>query len=182
MAFRIIFKGQIPDEFMDDIRGVKISQMWEENRLTGKVNINGNVYDSSSIKAIISGFTNPDSSAAKEKHIQDIKEIREDNQKYLARKMAMTAEERAKDTGLAELVYSAFARKPMPPEIKEEVIKRQTTFFKENPTYADAKPTCYRDLIPKPQTSRNDLPPSIGDLAPAWALGFAERVVSNGIH
>lgn len=182
MAFRIIFKGQIPDEFMDDIKGVKISQMWEENRLTGKVNINGNVYDSSSIKAIISGFQNPDSTDAKNRHIEDIKKIREDNQKYLARKMAMSAEERAKDTGLAELIYSTFARKPMPLEVKEEVIARQAAFFKENPTYAEAKPTCYRDLIPRQQTARNDLAPSIGELAPAWVLGFAERVVSNGIH
>lgn len=181
MSYKILFKGQIPEEFVEDSRGERLAEDWQANRLVGKININDNVYDASSIKAVVKGFRNPDREQKNEEYMKEIVGIRRESEEYFASKQKLPPEVRSQDTGLAEVLYVASTGKQMPEEVKEQVRARQLAFFKEHDYFAEAKPTCYRDLIPV-RAVKKGAATSIMDLLQINTLHFAERVVSNGIQ
>ena len=43
--YRIIFKGQVPEEFVGETEGRELSQDWERGSMPSKVKINDNLYD-----------------------------------------------------------------------------------------------------------------------------------------
>jgi len=181
MSYQIVFKGQIAPEFIDETSGRVIAAKWEQGTLTGRVVLNENIYEASAIKAILKGFQNPDHTKKNEDNAKLIMQISRDSEDYFARKQKRPSEERAKDTSLSEVLYVAAAGKKMPEEVKVKVRERQLAFFKEHDNFAEAKPTCYKDLIPQRAITK-DAAPSIGDLLSINTLHFAERVVSNGIQ
>lgn len=176
MSYRIIFKGgQIGDEFVGEVEGSQISNAWEHNRLIGKVKINGNLYDATSIKAILSGFQNPDKTDKHEETKRMMRDMWRDYEDNKNRALSQPIEERAKRTGQAEMLYVSLCGHLMPPEIKELVVEAQLVFFKKNPNYSIAKPSCYKDLL---MPYRRTGPYHIGGLAASTALSFAERVTA----
>ncbi len=181
MSHRIVFKGGLPDEFMEDSRGYKLSELWKEGKLNGIVDINGNTYDAKSIKAILSGFSNPDTNDRNALNLKELQKIKTDHEAATEKKLAQSPEIRAKNTGLAEVMYMAFRGQKMPQDVREQVIEAQMAFFTKNPDFADANPICYKHLIGNPARPQEKEAARVVDLLPAWALNFAERTVSAGI-
>ncbi len=178
MSYRIIFKGQVEDEFVDESTGRSLSDDWESGRIASKVKINGNLYESSSIKAVISGFNNPDHTDHKDRMGKMISDIKYEHARGVEAILKLSPEARAKRTGLAEILYTSLAHAPMPQDVKEKVIARQETFFKENPDWAFAKATCYRDLMPK-GIQRED--GHIANTTVASGMHLFERIAQQGI-
>lgn len=174
--YKIVFKGQVGEEFVDTLEGQELSEAWEENRLPNKVKINGNLYESSSIKAVISGFTNPDKSEKGEEVKKMMRDMWSEHRELQTEALALSPEKRAQRTGLAEMLYTNLCGRPMSDEIKKEVIAHQTKFFEEHPDFSIAKPTCYkhifRDLKRYPEYS-------MGNAVQSAALNLAERVIAN---
>lgn len=179
MSYRIIFKGQIPEEFVEETVGRNLSDAWERNSLPSKVNINGNLYESNSIKAILSGFNNPDGGDKKEEMAEMIREVQREHREGIGQLLALSPEKRAQNTGIAELVFRSQTNAPMSETVRQQIIERQASFFEENPTWAHANPACYRDLIPN-HTAGKDF--HISNHTALAGLNLVERIVQQGIR
>ena len=82
MSFRIIFRGDIEDVYVDNIRGAALAGKWGIGDLGDKVEINGNLYDSSSIKAILSKAIDPDREKKKDVSREETEELRKHLETY----------------------------------------------------------------------------------------------------
>lgn len=174
--YKIIFKGQIPDELVETVEGMGLANDWENNQLPTRVKINGNLYESSAIKAVISGFHNQENASGP---ALDIAAMWKEQNKNRDRLLALSPEQRAQNTNLAELTYTAITDSKMPDALKPEIIARQIAFFKENSNFAEAKPSCYRDLIPKPAQPKDY---HISNFTKTSGLKLVERILQNGIR
>lgn len=173
--YKIIFKGQIGDEFVDSFEGLGLATDWKNGSLPSKVEINGNLYESSSIKAVISGFENPEKNDA----TKDIAAMWSGFNNWADKAVALSPEQKAENTELAELTYVSMAGVQMPPELRPKIIARQLAFFKENPNYVYAKPTCYRDLLPSPMRPKEY---HISNFTALSGLHLVERILQHGIR
>lgn len=173
--YKIVFKGQIPDELVETVEGLGLASAWESGKLPAKVKINNNLYESSSIKAVISGFENPEKNDA----TKDIAAMWSGFNDWANKAASLSPEQKAENTELAELTYVAMAGVQMPPELRPNIIARQLAFFKENPNYVYAKPTCYRDLLPPPMRPKEY---HISNFTALSGLHLVERILQNGIR
>lgn len=176
MSYKIIFKGQIGDEFVDDSRGRRLADDWEAGKLTGRVRINDNLYEASAIKAVMSGFNTPDNSDKNEQFRRETEEMWNSFNKARDYKMSLSLEERAKDTELARCLFAAYGV-PFP---EKEVIAAQLKSLKEFPNFAVAKPTYYKHLLGVFPAGKAEYK-SMKELIPLAALNLAERVIQNNV-
>lgn len=178
MSYRIVFKGDLPDEYVDEGTGRKMADAWEQGTLSGRVSVNGNLYEVSAIKAIMSGFANPDTSSRHQTNTDEVRKIWDDFNQDKNRRLALTPEKRAQETGLAEMLFGAY-KTTFP---REEVIKLQQKFFETHPNFAQAKPTIYKHLLKTPIMGRGkETAVHVADLTVMAALSLAEKVVADGI-
>lgn len=174
--YRIIFKGQVPEEYVGEVEGRALADAWEANRLSHRVKINDNLYESSSIKAILSGFQNPDTGGQKSQNADMLREIDEDYQVGIKGLLALSPGNRALNTGIAELAYTILTHGRMPQDLREQVIARQAAYFEENPDRPHANPSCYRDLMPKPILGKEG---HISNTTTIAGMDLIERIVGR---
>lgn len=179
MSYRIVFKGQIGDEFVDDYTGRQLAKDFESNTFPERISINGNVYDAKSVKAVMSGFASPDTNDRNEATKKMIRDMQDEADAIKQKKLAQPPEVRCKNTGMAEVIYMGMSGKRVPPDVMQKIIERQHQFFKENPDWAEANPKCYRDLIPRALLIKPTAAPSMAELLQHNVLMFAERTIIN---
>jgi hypothetical protein len=176
--YKVIFKGQVPEEFVDTVQGEELMQDWEHSRLPAKVKINGNLYESSAIKAVISGFQNPDKSDKSEENKKMMRDMWREYEDEKASALRLSLEKRAERTGLAEILYTQLTDRPMDEETRKEVVAAQLTFFKEHPDFSIAKPSCYKHIF---KDFKRAPMYHISNHTAVAALNFAERVMANAL-
>lgn len=183
--FRIIFKGDVEDIYLDNFEGAKLMNDLQAGKISGHVNLGGSLVNAGSIKAVLPGSKNPDMN----QKLEDASErLAENEREYAARKkylLSLPPAERAKNTSLASLVwYAVFGRKLTEDE-RKGVITCQRSFFERNPLYAEANPKCYlrkTNLTVRAAKVAASAPaPQLKDVLPVSILGFVERQVANGI-
>ncbi len=155
------------------------------NRITTKESIGGMLIESSAIKAIIPGSSDPDSTSRMDRGLEIITNANEEFKKEKARLLRLTPQERAKDTNIAETLWLAIHNRRMTETERAVVIKKQETFFLANPTWAEAKPSCYltKDDLSRRSSAidtKADML-SIKDLVAGNVIDLMARQVSNSI-
>lgn len=175
--YKIIFKGQMGEEFVETFQGKQLSDDWKNGALPSKVEINGNLYESSSIKAIVSGFNSPDHTDQNAEHLKMIDDMWHEFNQARAYKMTLSLEKRAEDTSLAEMLFAAYGV-PFP---RETVVAAQLKSFQEFPHFAQAKPTYYKHLLGHVPSHKDGEAMGMNELIPLAALNLAERVIANSI-
>lgn len=177
--YKILFKGSIEEELVETTEGVQLMQLWENNALPEKIQINGSVYDSKSIKAIIANVASTDGKKLAMKEMMD--ESVYQHHQLVQKRWAMIPKERAQHVGIANMIMMAFRKRKLTPEETQEVITLQEKFFEEHPTYAWANPIVYKHVIGEQPTSKTGFAVKMSDLFPNHALRTAELAVANGI-
>lgn len=178
MSYKVVFKGNLPDEFVEDYKGRSLAEAWEQDKIKGRIRINENIYDGSSIKAIVSGFQNPDSDTKHEDNKNMMRKVWDEYRDEQSKALKLFPEVRAKNTGMAEIAYLSQTGTRMPEEIREKVMEAQAKFFNEHRDWSLAHPSCYRHLI-----KGNVMSPEyhVSNFLPSTGLGLVERVMSNAI-
>lgn len=183
MSFRILFKGQVPDEFVEDSVGARMSQMWENGALTGRIRINDNLYEAGAIKAILSDYQNPDTDKRKRDNMQELDRMAREFNELDSNLLALPPEKRAKtaaNLAFADLMFVAMKGRKMTKEDEAVVVEKSTEWLTSHPDFSLAAPTCYipKKEIVKPRQSKHM--PHISEGLQAWAAGFAMRVLVSG--
>lgn len=183
--YKIILTGDSDDVYVSDVQGEKIAQDWDRKTLPPTLTINGERFKSSSIKRIISNVKDPDSNDRKKRGNEAIQESNESFRIEKNRLLKLSPEERATNTNIAQTLWRAVYGRPMTEPEREEVIKKQTAFFKENPTWAEARPSCYLTAEALKQRSvsidtKGDML-RMRDLVSHAVIDLMARQVSNSI-
>ena len=178
MAYKIVFKGGLAEEFVEGAEGAQIAKLYLENRLPERIELNGNIYDSKSIKGVVKGFQNPDKTDRDERTIKMLADMHYEHEQASIKKRRQPPEVRCKNVGIAEILHTTLVGSRMPEELREQVIAAQFAFFQKNPDYAEARPSCYRHLMPHAEEAK---PYHIRGAVVDSAFNLVERAVSSGI-
>lgn len=181
MSYRIVFKGGLPDEFVDEIKGSSLSEAWEGGKLNGIVKINGNSYDGKAIKAIMSGFSNPDKLGVREQNMKDMEEERRKFQDFRKKMMALSPAERARHSynlEFANMVWYSVKKRDLTSEERETVIKKSEEWITAHPEFHAANPSAYLERKDLPHPSKTEDAVHIGDLLTERILVFADKVLN----
>lgn len=140
----------------------------DDSKISGetKYTLNGTRFAKKDIKNIIEDDVedNNEESAAKRKE-ENAKHYEQMNSEYV-RQIAIlcdkSADVKAKDTRVYELVWGCFTSKPVTQDFLAEVVKRQEVFYSTHPKHPYASINVY-DLIPRdkfPEYSLNEVMPN----------------------
>lgn len=183
MSYRIIFKGGVEDMFVSDTRGIALSEAWEQGHLPHVINIDGALLESKTIKAIIPGVKNPDTTKEKDRNMEDLREMEDEYRESKRKKLSLSPQQRAQSTSLASMFFYGVCGRKMTKEERDEVILCQEKFFQEHPNYAEASPICYRHVIDRvPKEPKLGAAKHISDILRGSAIALAQKQVSNGIQ
>jgi len=184
--FIIKFKGSFDDIEVSDEQGQAIIRDMKQKNLPDKIELNGGIYDSKSIKAVQpSGGSRASGNNEKTKKNQEKIDVEYNASRE--RSLALAPEERAKDLNILTLVWYAETGENLNPEdipadVAKEVIIRQTAFFKEHPKRMYALPTIYRDLLPKKrEASGSKEYKTLASEARAGTMIVVERLIGADI-
>ncbi len=143
MTYKIVFSGKIEDEYVNDSEGIFLAEMFKSRGFPERVEINGNVYEAKSIKAVISGASNPDDAERKNRGMEIIEESNVDFKKFRGESLKKTPKERAQSIAMMNMICQALRGRPLTEEEKVDVRAAQEKWFTEHPDFHTANPTCY---------------------------------------
>lgn len=176
MSYKIVFKGGLEPIYVDDDRGANLMTKKQNGELDGDVSINGSLYDSKSIKAILQGESDPDSNEKKNEFTEMIEAENRSFKEWRRQRLLMPPKERAESVSFMNYMSQALRGRPLTHNEIQEVKQKQEEFFTEHPDFHTANPTCFfqkNDLILEGEENLPMLP--IQSALKLNALKYAER-------
>lgn len=152
--YAIFLRSQREPILVDDTIGYKLKDQWLNGKLPKRVEVGDWAGDSEQIKGIkanADGNIDEEIVTSQEGRSQKtdayFKQIDQEYKDYRKAKLKLSPADRAKNLTIAKLVWEAHTERPMPDDIKEQIIARQQAFFEEFPRLSIANPICYRDIV-----------------------------------
>lgn len=174
--YRVIFKGDMEDMFLDHSEGAQLHEDLANGKLEGFINLKGNLIEVKSIKAILPNATDPDSFSAKEKGNAHIYQAEVEFDMWRAKRLAMSPFGRAQDTSFFNFLCRTIRGRPLTEEEIPVVRIAQEQWFDEHPDFHNANPICYfkKEELTMPERHKDRMTP-MKDLLLENALNFAYR-------
>lgn len=180
--YKVIFKGDIPDIYIDMARGSQLADDFENGMLPERVSIEGTIVDSKSIKAVISNVGDPERKEKKDDFMEMVDKINKNHRDMKRTLLNTPIEERAKRLEIAEMLSIGIRGRKLAENEREAIVERQTAWLEENPEWSEANPICYRDIIDQPiQPTGVDTASHISQIVGMNSMRLAEMQVQNGI-
>lgn len=149
--YRITFKGNSQPILIEDKRAIALLEDMEKGIAQNFLRIDNRGFDTRSIKAIEPATDEMRDDAGereKREHDKIFSKISSDFEREHKRLVSLPLNERARIMRLPNIVWAALVPgKLMPPEVEEQIITAQGTYFVQHPNMAYASPTVYRRII-----------------------------------
>lgn len=173
--YRVVFKGDMEDMFLDNQEGRQLHDDLENNRLEGFINLKGSLVEVKSIKAILPNSSDPDSKESKEKGNEHIYNQNLEFDMWRAKRLSMSPFARAQDTSFFNFLCRTIRGRPLTEEEIPEVRVAQEQWFTDHPDFHNANPICYfkKEELTIPNEPKGMTP--MKDLLLQNALDFAYR-------
>jgi hypothetical protein len=174
--YKLIFRGKDIDPlYLEDEKGKVLLDAYLQNKSV-RLMAGGQAFSTSDIKSIFQ--------IQKSKAETYQKPVEQENQYLEFRKkmLSLTLEQRSGILRFPKMIWKSITTDEMPQSIKDEIKKRQKSYFEENQNCIYANPKVYRDLMPLPHmVKKPDGMKSVQELLPLSMLRFIENAVHTDI-
>lgn len=183
MSYRILFKGNLQEIEVSDDRGRVLAQSLENGTLEGMVNIDGSLYDSKSIKAVVQGRADAERTQEKIDNMREIQDMENSFQREKRRVLGLSPKERAKRLNIANLLARGIMQRELSEKEQSEIIDLQEKYFEQHPNHAEANPTVYKHILERGavREQKSKAAQHISDGLRTSAITIALKQFSNAI-
>lgn len=173
--YRVIFKGDMEDMFLDHSEGAQLHDDLANNKLEGYINLKGNLVQASSIKAVLPNAIDPDSTESRQKGSDHIYQQNLQFDMWRAKRLALSPKERAQSITFFNFLCKTIRGRPLTEEEIPEVQAAQEQWYIDHPDFHNANPICYfkKEELQLPTDDKNITP--ISNLLLQNALDLAYR-------
>lgn len=172
--YKIIFTGGLEDVYVETAKGMELSQDFKNGTMPDRIEINGMIVSSKSIKAIVPGIINPDAPKGGFEYIADEKA---EFTKWRQKRLALSPKDRAKDVSMFNFLSQALRGRNLTDEEVPKVQEAQEKWFENHLDWHNANPVCYfkKKELPIYKANKGDKMTHMKDYMAQNALELVER-------
>lgn len=141
--YKVIFKGDLEPIYLSPVEGKQLMDDLKAGKLQGFIELNGQMVDSKSIKAVIPDQVDPDSQEKKSEFTEMVHEENRKFREWRAERLKMSPEKRAESTSFMNYMSQALRGRTLNHREVLEVREKQKEFFESHPDFHTANPTCF---------------------------------------